>query len=87
MGNFLMGFGIGLAAGVLFAPKSGAETRDYISNRASEGTDYLVQQGQQLRDKASDLMEQGKSAVMASKETLTNAAQSGIRAAQQAYNR
>ena len=30
MNNFLLGFGIGLTVGVLFAPKSGPETRDYI---------------------------------------------------------
>ena len=34
---FLVGLGIGALVGVLFAPKSGEETRDYLSKRADEG--------------------------------------------------
>jgi gas vesicle protein len=77
MGNFLLGFGIGVTVGVLFAPKSGSETRDYLSktagdltDKASQGTDYLMQQGQQLKDSASDLLERGKQAVMSQKERM-----------------
>lgn len=82
MGNFLLGFGIGLTAGVLFAPKRGAETRDYITSKASDGADYLSQQGQQLKDSASDLLERGKQAVMSQKDKVTSNVQSG----QQSYS-
>ena len=72
MGNFLLGFGIGMAVGVLFAPKPGAETRGYIRSKASDTTDYLAKQGQQLKDSASDMVERGKQAVMNQKEKLSS---------------
>ena len=37
---FLVGLGIGSLIGILFAPKSGEETRDYLSSKADEGRDY-----------------------------------------------
>ena len=35
---FFLGLGLGVAAGILFAPKSGAETRDFLRSKAEEGT-------------------------------------------------
>ena len=75
MGNFLLGFGIGVTVGVLFAPKAGPESRDYIGSKASEGTDYLVKQGQQLKDSAADLLERGKNVVMSQKDKAVRAAE------------
>ena len=72
MNNFLLGFGIGLTVGVLFAPKAGPETRELIRAKANEGTDYLLKQGQQLKDSASDLLERGKTVVMNQKEKLAS---------------
>jgi len=72
MGNFLLGLGIGMTVGVLFAPKRGADTRRYINSKASETTDYLAKQGQQLKDSAADMVERGKQAVMSQKEKLTS---------------
>ena len=40
-GYFLLGLGIGVAAGILWAPRSGEETRQLIAERAGEGADYL----------------------------------------------
>jgi len=34
---FLVGLGVGALVGVLFAPKSGEETRDYLNKKADEG--------------------------------------------------
>ena len=36
-GALLLGLGVGLAAGFLFAPYSGEETREIIADRAKEG--------------------------------------------------
>jgi gas vesicle protein len=36
MKSFLMGLGIGIGLGVLFAPLSGEDTRENLSERASE---------------------------------------------------
>ncbi len=74
MGNFLLGFGIGVTVGVLFAPKPGSETRQLISDKASEGSDYLMQQGQQLKDSASDLLDRGRNVVMNQKDKISDMA-------------
>jgi len=33
---FMVGMGIGALVGILFAPKSGEETRDFLSKKADE---------------------------------------------------
>ena len=38
---FLAGLGFGALMGVLYAPRSGRETRDSLKNTAPEGRDYL----------------------------------------------
>ena len=43
LSSFLLGLGVGVGIGMLFAPKSGQETREIIKNKAGEGTDYLKQ--------------------------------------------
>ena len=34
---FLVGLGVGALVGILFAPKSGEDTREYIVKKADEG--------------------------------------------------
>jgi gas vesicle protein len=41
LGYFLLGLGIGAAAGILWAPRAGEETRQLIADRAGEGAEYL----------------------------------------------
>ncbi|MEP7355000.1 MAG: YtxH domain-containing protein, partial [Acidobacteriota bacterium] len=57
---FLLGLGLGAALGVLFAPKTGAETRRIIRDRAEESADYLKRRGDELRENAADAVERGK---------------------------
>ena len=40
-GYFLLGLGIGVAAGILWAPRAVEETRQLIADKAGEGADYL----------------------------------------------
>lgn len=58
LGYFLLGLGIGAAAGILWAPRSGQETRQLLADRAGDGADYLksrADEGRQyLTDKAND---------------------------------
>lgn len=82
MGNFLLGFGIGLTVGVLFAPKSGPETREYISNKASDSSDYIADQAQQLKNSASDLVDRGRNILSDQKDKISNAAQSATKSYQ-----
>lgn len=60
---FFLGLGIGVAVGILFAPKSGQETRELIRSKADEGRDYLKRRGNELRESAGDLLDRGRSAV------------------------
>ena len=57
---FLAGIGIGALVGILYAPKSGKETRDDIVNSAREGADYVRVKGMQAADYAGDVYEKGK---------------------------
>jgi HAD superfamily hydrolase (TIGR01509 family) len=40
---FLMGLGIGAVVGILYAPKSGPETRDFLKRKSAEGASYVKQ--------------------------------------------
>jgi gas vesicle protein len=52
MKNFLAGFGVGWALGILLAPMSGKEIRDDISDRASDVADTTRRKYDQVRDVA-----------------------------------
>ena len=39
---FVIGVGVGAALGVLFAPQSGEDTRDYLMGTAQDGLDQAV---------------------------------------------
>ena len=87
MGNFLLGFGIGITVGVLFAPKAGSETRQYLADRANEGSDYLMNQGQQLKETASDLLDKGRNVVMNQKDKLSDMVGSAAGHAKESFQR
>jgi gas vesicle protein len=77
---FFLGLGIGVAIGVLFAPKSGQETRDFIRSKTDEGRDYLKKRGESLYDSAGEVVEKGKSAISRQKEQLSAAVEAGKQA-------
>ena len=77
---FFLGLGIGVAVGILFAPKSGEETREIIRSKAGEGKDYLRRRGEEMRERAEDLVERGKTAVQRQKEQLNAAVDAGRQA-------
>lgn len=57
---FLAGMAVGAGLGILFAPKSGRETREYIGERAARGRDYVSQTGKDVYEKGRELYERGK---------------------------
>jgi len=90
-GYFLLGLGIGVAAGLLWAPRSGEETRALIADKAGEGayflkrrtqegTDYVKARTDDLKQSASDVYEKGKVHVQHHKENLTAAVEAGKQA-------
>jgi gas vesicle protein len=74
---FLVGLGIGALVGILFAPKSGEETREYLAQKADEGREYAQRKARELRERADDIMERGKSVAVRQKETLSAAVEAG----------
>ena len=57
---FLAGLGLGALIGVLYAPKSGRETRDDIATQAREKSEYLKQRSKEASEQASILAERAK---------------------------
>jgi len=74
---FLVGLGIGALVGILFAPKSGEETREYLSNRADEGREYAQKKARELRERAEDLIERSKEIMARQKESISAAVDAG----------
>jgi gas vesicle protein len=81
---FFLGLGLGVAVGVLFAPKSGAETREFLRSKVEEGGDYVKKRGDELRSSATDAFEQGKQTLKRRKENLTAAVEAGKQAYREA---
>ena len=77
---FCLGLGLGVAVGVLFAPKSGAETREFLRNKADESTDYMKRKSADLRDQAADAVDRGKQSLHRQKESLAAAVDAGKQA-------
>jgi gas vesicle protein len=74
---FLVGLGIGALIGILFAPKSGEETRDYLSSKADEGREYAQRKARELRERAEDLIERSKEIMAKQKDALSSAVDAG----------
>jgi gas vesicle protein len=79
---FLVGLGVGTLLGILFAPKSGEETREYLSAKAEEGRDYAQKKARELRERAEDLIERSKEVLSRQKESLSTAVEAGKEAYQ-----
>ena|SRR5215469_14087823 len=85
---FLAGAGIGAVLGLLFAPKSGRDTRDliartatdsrdYITNKVTEGKQLVEQKGRRFSDDFTSFVDKSKEAVQRQKEQLTAAFEAG----------
>lgn len=80
LSSFLLGLGVGVGIGMLFAPKSGQETREMIKNKAGESGDYLKQRGTEFKDSASGWVDKGKDALNRQKDNLSDAMEAGKQA-------
>jgi gas vesicle protein len=85
---FLAGAGIGAVLALLFAPKSGRETReliartatdsrDFITNKVTEGRQLVEQKGRRFSDDFTSFVDKSKEAVQRQKEQLTAAFEAG----------
>lgn len=91
LSSFLLGLGVGVGIGMLFAPKSGEETRNLIKNKAGEGSDfikskagesseYLKQRGSEIKQNASEWVDRGKDAINRQRDSLSEAMEAGRQA-------
>ena len=59
-GYLIVGLGIGAAVSMLLAPKSGAETRQWIANKCLDGVDTANKSVRNSRRQVKDAMDQGQ---------------------------
>ncbi|HZQ25828.1 MAG TPA: YtxH domain-containing protein [Terriglobales bacterium] len=81
---FLAGLGVGAVVGILYAPRSGTETREAILSKAEEGREYVRNQAQRAREQANQWVEKGRDAVTQQKEQFRAAYEAGRQAYQEA---
>lgn len=87
LSSFLLGLGVGVGIGMLFAPKSGQETREYIKHRAGDGADFVKNRSSEFKQTASEWVDKGKEAIGRQKEHLSDAMEAGKQAYRDTVNR
>jgi gas vesicle protein len=80
---FLAGLGIGAAVGVLYAPRSGSETREVLRAKADEGREYMRERARQAREQATDWVDRGREIVNQQKDQFRSAYEAGRQAYQE----
>ncbi len=70
IGWFLAGLGLGAVAAILYAPKSGRETRKAIVTKVDDGREYLASLGRNAREQVSDWVGSGKKMVAGKKRQV-----------------
>ncbi len=81
---FLGGLGVGALIGVLYAPRSGEETRNFIAQKAQDSKEYVSRQAADLSQRANDLVERGKAVVGQQKDRFNEAVDRGTQAYREA---
>src|ERR1700747_2806151 len=77
---FVAGLGLGALAGVLYAPRSGSETREVLRARAEEGRDYVRGRAREAREQAAQWAGRGRDVVSQQKEQFRAAYEAGRQA-------
>jgi gas vesicle protein len=77
---FLAGLGVGAVVGVLYAPRSGDETREVLRSKAQEGSDRVRQQARRAREQAGDWVDRGRDVINQQKEQFRSAYDAGRQA-------
>lgn len=70
--SFIVGLGVGVAVGMLYAPKSGTETQEFLTQKARSGIDQVSGAAKDLQTQAGNLVDKvrghARETVEASKE-------------------
>lgn len=80
---FLAGLGLGALVGVLYAPRSGSETREVLRARAEEGRDFVRSRAREAREQAAQWADRGRDVVNQQKEQFRAAYEAGRQAYQE----
>jgi gas vesicle protein len=76
-GWFLAGLGIGATVGVLFAPKSGRETRKTIATGLDDGREYVASLGRDADERVGEWVDSGKKIVAGTKRQIKTTVDTG----------
>lgn len=76
LGYLGIGIGIGTAAAMLLAPRSGEETQQLLKNRANDAK----RRAEDLRDSAAEVIDRGKGKVRHQVQNLSAAVEAGKQA-------
>jgi len=60
---FITGAVIGVTVALLYAPKSGKHTRQFISEKTQQGKDAVTETGGQIADVSRDMFDRGRKVV------------------------
>src|SRR5207247_2072507 len=74
---FLVGLGVGALVGILFAPKTGEETGDFLWRKAGEGRDYAQGKAREVGDRAAEWTDGGKELAVRKKDSISAAVEAG----------
>ena len=77
---FLAGLGVGAVVGVLYAPRSGDETREVLRSRAQEGSERVRQQARRAREQANEWMDRGRDVINQQGDRFRSAYEAGRQA-------
>jgi gas vesicle protein len=80
LGYFLVGGGIGAIVALLFAPRTGRETRDLIAQKAAESKERFTSASRNVSERVSDYVDKGKELVNTQKEQISAAIEAGKQA-------
>jgi gas vesicle protein len=60
---FLMGAAVGAACAILYAPKSGKDTRDYLAQKAQDAGDTITGTSRDIYERGKGVYDKGKQVV------------------------
>jgi len=75
--SFVAGAAIGAGLALLYAPKSGSEMRETISDFAEDAVDKIKEYTKEAQDKIKSAIEDGKDTIVEKKSILASAIEAG----------